>query len=157
MSRSEHKFETNTIAEEFDGSKSDGLSKRATIFRKCRGPLLPSSSTDYRCSRFFSIKNPNPPPPQASIHDAVLTPEASAGFFSRLWFIWLTPLLSLGYARPLEASDLYKLPDERSSTRVANAILTSFERRRRYTTSDWQTVRLIQALNLCGGQYMVSA
>ncbi|KAI9570547.1 hypothetical protein HD554DRAFT_2203901 [Boletus coccyginus] len=60
-------------------------------------------------AEFFSIKDPNPPPPKASIHDAVLTPEASAGFFT---------------------SDLYKLPDEHSSTRVANAILTSFERRR---------------------------
>ncbi|KAG6381932.1 ABC transporter [Boletus reticuloceps] len=45
--------------------------------------------------------------------------------------MWLTPLLSLGFARPLEASDLYKLPDDHSSTRVANAILTSFERRRK--------------------------
>ena len=40
-------------------------------------------------------------------------------------------MLSLGYARPLEASDLYKLPDEHSSTHVANAILTFFERRRK--------------------------
>ncbi|KAG9315244.1 hypothetical protein JVU11DRAFT_4378 [Chiua virens] len=78
----------------------------------------------------FSVKNPNPPPPKSSIYDAILTPEASAGFFNRLWFTWLTPLLSLGYARPLEASDLYKLPDERSATRIANAILTSFEHRR---------------------------
>ncbi|KAF8134974.1 ABC transporter [Boletus edulis] len=118
MSHSEHKFEVNTIAEEqADGPKLADelrLSTRASIFRS-----------------FFSIKNPNPPPPKASIHDAELTPEASAGFFSRLWFMWLTPLLSLGFARPLEASDLYKLPDDRSSTRVANAILTSFERRRR--------------------------
>ncbi|KAF8434986.1 hypothetical protein L210DRAFT_3551531 [Boletus edulis BED1] len=52
-------------------------------------------------------------------------------FRSQLWFIWLTPLLSLCFARPLEASDLYKLPDDHSSTRVANAILTSFERRRK--------------------------
>ncbi|KAF8558202.1 ABC transporter [Imleria badia] len=113
MSHLEYKFETNTIAEEqVDGPKS--RSKRASIFR-----------------RFFSIKNPNPPPPPPSIHDADLTPEATAGFFSRLWFTWLTPLLSLGYARPLEASDLYKLQDEHSSTRVANAILASFERRRK--------------------------
>ncbi|KAH0833242.1 ABC transporter [Lanmaoa asiatica] len=49
----------------------------------------------------------------------------------RLWFFWLSPLMSLGYTRPLVASDLYKLPDERSSARFANAILTSFERRRK--------------------------
>ena len=48
-----------------------------------------------------------------------------------MWFIWVTPLLSLGYARPLEASDLYKLTEDRSATRYANAILTAFERRRK--------------------------
>ena len=125
MSHSEHNLK-------FDGSKSDELSKRATISRRFRSPatIFVYRPTDGILHRFFSIKNPDPPPPPASIHDAVLTPEASAGFFSRLWFNWLTPLLSLGYARPLEASDLYKLPHEHSSARVANAILTSFERRR---------------------------
>ncbi|KAF8557120.1 P-loop containing nucleoside triphosphate hydrolase protein [Imleria badia] len=113
MSHSEYKVETNTIAEEqVDGPKS--LSDRAAILR-----------------RFFSIYDPNPPPPPTSLHDAVLIPEASAGFFGQLWFTWLTPLLSLGFARPLEASDLYRLPDEHSSARVANAILASFERRRK--------------------------
>ena len=85
--------------------------------------------SNSRHSRYFFIHNPNPPPPKPSIHDAVLTPEASAGFFSQLWFAWLTPLLSLGFARPLEPSDLYKLPDEYSSAEVANAILESFQRR----------------------------
>ncbi|KAG9315260.1 ABC transporter [Chiua virens] len=84
----------------------------------------------FRSLSSINLKNPNPPPPKPSIHNTVLTPEASAGLFSRLWFLWLTPLLSLGYSRPLEASDLYKLPDERSATHIANAILTSFERRR---------------------------
>jgi hypothetical protein len=40
------------------------------------------------------------------------------------------PLLSLGYARPLEASDLYKLQDDRSSQAIAKRILDSFEARR---------------------------
>ncbi|KAI6039823.1 ABC transporter [Pisolithus marmoratus] len=71
------------------------------------------------------------PPPPKSVHDAPMTPEASAGFFSLLFFNWLTPLLSLGYARPLEAPDLYKLQDERASLRIANLVLESFERRRK--------------------------
>ncbi|KAI6099708.1 ABC transporter [Pisolithus sp. B1] len=52
-----------------------------------------------------------------------MTPEASAGFFSLLLFSWVTPLLSLGYARPLEAPDLYKLQDQHASNRIANLIL----------------------------------
>lgn len=37
----------------------------------------------------------------------------------------------LGYARPLEASDLWKLQDHRSSGVIAEAILTSFDARRK--------------------------
>ncbi len=39
--------------------------------------------------------------------------------------------MTLGYARPLEASDLWKLQEHRSSEVIANAILDSFEARRR--------------------------
>ncbi|KAG0695501.1 ABC transporter [Suillus ampliporus] len=75
-------------------------------------------------------KNGSPPPPPKSIHDADLIPEATASFVSLLWFSWITPLLSLGYARPLESSDLYKLQEERGASQIANAILKSFETRR---------------------------
>lgn len=60
-----------------------------------------------------------------------MTPEASAGFFSLLLFSWVAPLLSLGYARPLEAPDLYKLQDQHASIRIANLVLESFKRRRK--------------------------
>lgn len=59
-----------------------------------------------------------------------MIPEATAGWFSLLTFEWITPLLSLGYARPLEASDLYRLQDDRSAAYIADKILTSFEARR---------------------------
>ncbi|KAG1747124.1 ABC transporter [Suillus paluster] len=75
-------------------------------------------------------KNDSLPPPKKYIHDADLTPEATAGFVSLLWFGWMTPLLSLGYARPLESSDLYKLQEERGASQIANAILKSYETRR---------------------------
>lgn len=130
MSHSGDKFETKAIAEEFDESKSDGLPKRVPIFRRYRHPSPSSTIPELSHSSLFSIKDPSPPP-KPSIHDAVLTPEASAGFFDRLWFIWVTPLLSLGYARPLEASDLYRLRDEHSSTRIASTILASFDHRRK--------------------------
>ncbi len=39
--------------------------------------------------------------------------------------------MTLGYARPLEASDLWKLQEHRSSEVIAKAILDSFETRRR--------------------------
>jgi hypothetical protein len=58
-----------------------------------------------------------------------LSPEATDSFFSRLTFSWITPLLGLGYARPLEASDLYKLHDSRAAAKIADKINVSYERR----------------------------
>ena len=39
--------------------------------------------------------------------------------------------MSLGYARPLEAPDLYKLQDHRASAVIAERITTSFEARQK--------------------------
>ncbi|KAI0255115.1 ABC transporter [Lactifluus subvellereus] len=72
----------------------------------------------------------DPPPPKESIEDADYIPEMTAGWFSLLTFGWMNSLMTLGYARPLEAPDLWKLQEHRSSEVVADAILQSFEARR---------------------------
>jgi hypothetical protein len=73
----------------------------------------------------------NPPPPKESIEDADYIPEMTASWFSLVTFGWMNSLMVLGYARPLEASDLWKLQDHRSSEVIAEAILDSFEARRK--------------------------
>ncbi|KAH8995030.1 ABC transporter [Lactarius akahatsu] len=73
----------------------------------------------------------DPPPPKESIDDADYIPEMTAGWFSLLTFSWMNSLMTLGYARPLEAPDLWKLQEHRSSEVIANAILDSFEARRK--------------------------
>jgi hypothetical protein len=55
----------------------------------------------------------------------------TAGWFSLLTFGWMTGLMSLGYARPLEATDLWKLQDDRSAGAIAETILSSFDARRK--------------------------
>lgn len=72
----------------------------------------------------------NPPPPKASIDDAEYIPEMTAGWFSLVTFGWITSLLAVGYARPLEAPDLYKLQDSRSAALIAEKINKSFETRK---------------------------
>ncbi|OAX36052.1 hypothetical protein K503DRAFT_802344 [Rhizopogon vinicolor AM-OR11-026] len=71
------------------------------------------------------------PPPKKSIHEAVITPEGTAGFASLLWFSWTTPLLSLqvGHARPLESPDLRKPQEERGASKIADAIVKSLAAR----------------------------
>ena len=44
-------------------------------------------------------------------------------------FGWMTALLGLGYTRPLEATDLYKLQSERGAGYIADQITESFARR----------------------------
>ncbi|KAK0204702.1 P-loop containing nucleoside triphosphate hydrolase protein [Desarmillaria ectypa] len=70
------------------------------------------------------------PPPKASIQEAESLPETHANWFEILTFGWITGLLALGYARPLEASDLYKLQDDRGAAFIGEQIITSFEKRR---------------------------
>ncbi|KAI0342903.1 ABC transporter [Trametopsis cervina] len=71
----------------------------------------------------------DPPPPSGTIEDAKMIPEVTAGWFSILTFSWITSLLALGYARPLEATDLYKLQDNRSASLIAEKISASYTRR----------------------------
>lgn len=71
----------------------------------------------------------SPPPPKSSIDDAELLPEVTANWYNILTFGWITALLSLGYARPLEASDLYRLPDHRSAKIIGDKITASFDAR----------------------------
>jgi hypothetical protein len=83
--------------------------------------------------RIFSVFgfNQEPPPAKGSIDDAEMLPEITAGWFSVLTFNWMSSLLALGYARPLEVSDLYKLPDSSSAAVIGDKILASFEERQR--------------------------
>lgn len=60
-----------------------------------------------------------------------MIPEATANFFNLVTFGWIGPLLSLGYARPLEATDLWKLQEGRGAAHVASLITESFTRRLR--------------------------
>jgi len=85
------------------------------LFRFIKGLIIPT----------------DPPPPKGSIEDADYIPEMTAGWFSLLTFGWMNSLMTLGYARPLETSDLWKLQDHRSAGVIAETILSSFDARRK--------------------------
>ena len=80
---------------------------------------------------FLHLGYRNPPPPKASLDEADIIPEVNANWLSILTFEWIGPLLRLGYTRPLEATDLYKLQDDRSSGFIAEKIIRSFEERQK--------------------------
>ncbi|KAL0576170.1 hypothetical protein V5O48_005811 [Marasmius crinis-equi] len=81
-------------------------------------------------SRVPFVSTKSSPPPK-SVDDAQLIPEVGASWFSYITFSWMTSILALGYARPLETTDLYRLDDSRSAEVYAERIVESFERRKR--------------------------
>ena len=85
--------------------------------------------TRFRWQRVPFTSSKPPEPPKKSLDDAWIIPEATAGLFSLITFSWITSLLSLGYARPLEATDFYKLQPDRGAAYIADKITESFERR----------------------------
>ena len=74
----------------------------------------------------FTSQKPESP---KSLGDVRIIPEATASIFSLITFSWITSLLGLGYARRLEATDLYKLQSERGADHMANKITESFAHR----------------------------
>ncbi|KAF5367964.1 hypothetical protein D9758_004466 [Tetrapyrgos nigripes] len=81
-------------------------------------------------SRVPFVSTKTSPPPE-SLDEAEPIPEDHANWFSYISFSWMTSLLVKGYARPLEATDLYRLGLDRSAEVYADRIVESFERRRR--------------------------
>jgi hypothetical protein len=92
-----------------------GLLVALTILRFIKGLIIPT----------------DPPPPKGSIEDADFIPKITAGWFSLLTFGWMNSLMTLSYAHPLKASDLWKLQDHRSAGVIAKSILGSFDARQK--------------------------
>jgi len=93
--------------------------------------MLTFHSSGFSRFNFLYLGYRNPPPPKASLDEADIIPEVNANWLSLLTFQWISPLMRLGYSRPLEATDLYKLQDDRSSGVIAEKIIRSFEERQK--------------------------
>jgi len=72
---------------------------------------------------------PQIPDPPESMDTAKEIPLAKANFISTITFWWITPMLSLGNKRPLQAPDLWKLDRSRQVEFLADEFLASFRKR----------------------------
>ncbi|KAI1462199.1 ATP-binding cassette transporter protein YOR1-like protein [Annulohypoxylon moriforme] len=57
--------------------------------------------------------------------------EYGAGFFSKLTFQWMAPLMSVGYKRSLEQDDLWSVNPDRTAEKMTAKTRESFERRKK--------------------------
>ena len=68
------------------------------------------------------------PPPVPEVR----TPsrEQSANFFSRLTFQWISPLMSVGYQRPLEVNDVWSVNPKRGVDSMSELLVSSLKKRK---------------------------
>lgn len=91
----------------------------------------------YR-QKFWQLWLPRdpPPPPPLSLENAQLIPLANASIYSQLTYSWMTKVMTLGYQRTLQASDLYKLDLSRQAGPLAEKLEAAWKKRIEAAT-DW--------------------
>lgn len=86
-------------------------------------------------SRYHSlpgVKPKHPPPPAPlSLEEATLIPEVNARWYDLAWFSWVEPMLSLGAARPLQPTDMWRLDPNRSSEIISRDIAKNYYARKK--------------------------
>ncbi|KZW00021.1 ABC protein [Exidia glandulosa HHB12029] len=92
----------------------------------------------YR-ERWYQIWRPSdpPPPPPKSLDEARELPIAhEANILSILTYQWLSPMMSLGYQRPLQATDLWKVDKSREAGVLSKKLDDAWDRRVR-EAAEW--------------------
>ncbi|ORZ34461.1 P-loop containing nucleoside triphosphate hydrolase protein [Catenaria anguillulae PL171] len=73
------------------------------------------------------------------------TPMQEASIFSRMWFNWLTPVMTTGYHHPLEESDLFSIGREYS----AQVTHETFAKQFHLAVDNWKQINPDAAANKC--------
>lgn len=82
-------------------------------------------------NRWYQLWRPKngPPPPPPSLDDVPEIPLATASLLSQLTYTWVTPLMTLGYQRPLMATDLWKMDKTREAGPLADKFMQAYSKR----------------------------
>ncbi|KAJ0106908.1 hypothetical protein J7T55_014984 [Diaporthe amygdali] len=76
---------------------------------------------------FFSwLTRTRPPPSYPS--ERTVSPEYTAGILSRLTFQWMSPMMSVGFRRPLKINDIWLLNPDRSVEAHAELVSAAFKK-----------------------------
>lgn len=78
--------------------------------------------------QFWRYKYVAPAPP-VRLDQAPPLPYAQANPLSVLTYQWVNPIMMLGYRRPLEATDLWKMDEKRSAQVLSKRLIADWERR----------------------------
>lgn len=70
-----------------------------------------------------------PPPPPKSLDDAPILPLSTANFLSMMTYHWIAPILKLGFQRPLQATDLWRMDPSREAEHLRSRLDEAWSRR----------------------------
>ncbi|KAG8939798.1 hypothetical protein FRC00_013519, partial [Tulasnella sp. 408] len=124
-------LEVNLKAPEDVGAEKD---VEATAARRSHPKTQEFDAGDnnvvYR-RRWYQIWLPTdpPPPPPKSLDDAPTSPLITASFLSKMTYHWITPVMTLGFQRPLQATDLWKMDSSREAEYLSARLENSWSRR----------------------------
>ena len=127
------------IEKRFSVSSSDGSAKKPPMNR-----MQSSATTATTMSDISQIESLNQQPKKRKWYawltlrhrhvppvprERELSREYKANIFSKLTFQWISPLMTVGYERPLELNDIYKINPNRSAGVLADRLEAAFQKR----------------------------
>ena len=129
--------------EEIEKRLSNSSSDRAPHKRAPLDRMQSTATTATTASSFSHVENTEqskrgtwynwlilkhrlvPPVPR----ERLVSREYGANIFSKITFQWITPLMTMGYNRPLELNDIYLVNPDRSAEFLTNNLEEAFNRR----------------------------
>ncbi|KAF5850404.1 hypothetical protein GGP41_002612 [Bipolaris sorokiniana] len=120
-------------------SNGDGHGPRGSLSRlqSSTSAYSEASTTESNAAKSTQMKKPfykrlnvlkNNPPPVPK--ERTVSPEYTAGLFSKLTWQWMQPIMQVGYKRPLEKNDIWEVNPDRSADLLAAKLEAAFNRRR---------------------------
>jgi hypothetical protein len=79
--------------------------------------------------------------PSTSVHNPYVYPEPDAGFFTRVTFAWLSPLLQHGARMPLQLPDLWAIQEQDETINMRNQLVNAMSSDHEPTRALWQAIR----------------
>jgi len=105
----------------------------------CRPGVQTTTTTDAFSTRFqVWLPRERPAPAPTSLDDAKTIPLATASILSVLTYQWLSPIMTLGYQRALQATDLWKMDASREASLLTDRFDEAWARRCR-AAEEWNT------------------
>lgn len=130
--RAEHNEKAAADTADSQSARGDMLRLQSTTSAYSESSAAESNaakSTQHKKPLYkrLNVLKKNPPPVP---HERTVCPEHTAGFFSKLTWQWMQPLMKVGYKRPLEKNDLWVVNPDRSADVMAAKLEEAFKRRR---------------------------